>query len=71
MSDYTKPEKIKRIGKKVGYAIGSVALFAAACVVVPVVLSTATGMLYKATAPKVKDDDDWGPVIEKKEKVDE
>lgn len=75
MADYTENEKKlakrERIKKKVGYAVGSVALFAVACVTIPVALTTATGILYKATAPKAKDDDDWGPVIEKKEKVDE
>lgn len=75
MADYMENEKKlakrERIKKKVGYAVGSVILFAAACVAVPVALATATGMIYKATTPKVKDDDDWGPVIEKKEKVDE
>ena len=66
MENYKK----HKIRNKVGYVVGSIALFATACVTVPVALAAATGMLYKATAPKVKDDDDWGPVIEKKEKVD-
>ena len=74
MADYMENEeklaKRERIKKKVGYAVGSVLLFAAACVTVPVALAKATGILYKATGPKVKDDDDWGPVIEKKERVD-
>lgn len=64
--------KKRKIKSKVGYVVGSIVLFAAACVTIPVVLTTATGMLYKATTPKTKDDeDDWGPVIERKEKVDE
>lgn len=58
-------KKHERIKKKVGYAIGSLILFAAACVTVPALLATATSLLYKATTPKVKDDDDWGPVIER------
>lgn len=57
--------------KKAGYVIGSVVLLVAACVAIPVVMTAAADTLYKATVPKVKDDDDWGPVIEKKEKVDE
>ena len=63
--------KKRKVKSKVGYVVGSIALFAAACVAIPVALTIATGALYKVTAPEFKDDDDWGPVIEKKEKVDE
>lgn len=58
----------KKLKKKnpVGYILGSAALFAVACVTIPVAMSKATGILYKATNSTVKDDDDWGPVIEKK-----
>ena len=61
-------DKKHKVRNKVGYIVGSMVLFAAACMTIPAALAAATGMLYKAAAPRVKDDD-WGPVIERKDKV--
>ena len=47
----------------------SIALFVAACVAIPKVLSKATVMLYKASITSSTDDnEDWGPIIERKDK---
>lgn len=72
MENYSKKSdspKKGRIKSKAGYVIGSIALFAAACVAVPAAMAAVTGILYKASLDTAAvDDDDWGPVIEKKEK---
>lgn len=60
----------KGAGKKVvGYVLGSITTFAVACVAVPIVMTKVIGLLYKTAITTVKsDNDDWGPVIEKKDK---
>lgn len=63
-----KKEKRRKAWNTVGYMAGSVALFAAACVALPNILSNVSGALYKSSLKKANhDDDDWGPVIERKE----
>lgn len=53
------------------YVIGSLAAFAAACVAVSELMPRISGTITKAAAKRTNanrnDDDDWGPVIEKKE----
>ncbi len=68
----------KRCTKKgvFGYVIGSVALCAAAFLVIPEVLPYISGTINKRMVKKnneKKSDDDWGPVIERKtpDKIDE
>lgn len=52
---------------KVGrYTVGSVALFAIACVTLPTIISNISGALYKSSLKKANHDDDWGLVIERK-----
>lgn len=63
-----KKEKRRKVLNTVGYVVGSVALFAVACAALPSILSDVSGALYKSSLKKVNhDDDDWGPVIERKE----
>ena len=51
------------------YVLGSIVLFAVTCVTIPSAMKKATGLIYKKTMNNTKDDynNDWGPVIEKKE----
>lgn len=62
-------ERKSNAGKILGYAIGSVVLCAAACIIVPEVLPKFSGALNKKmtkTASKKHDENDWGPEIVKK-----
>lgn len=58
--------------KLVVYVVGSLALFAAACVVIPMIMPNISGKIYKESVKrsnkKAEEDDDWGPVMEKKNK---
>jgi len=63
-----KESKRRKIFNAAGYAVGSVALFSAACIALPAMLSHISGALYKSSLKKANhDDDDWGPVLERKE----
>lgn len=64
-----KTAKQHTLLSSVGYVIGSVALFTAACAVIPPLMSNISGALYKASCKGFKDvdDDDWGPVVERKD----
>lgn len=55
-------------GKKnvIEYVTGSVGLFVAACIVLPKVMTAATGMLYKFTINGPKSNNDRNPDIKKK-----
>lgn len=67
-----KKEKHRKALNAAGYVAGSIALFAVACAALPPILSNVSGALYKSSLKKANcDDDDWGPVIERKEKPDE
>ncbi len=66
-------EKKGRIQRMAGYALGSVALCAAACKVLPKIFPKATSMAYKLMyGPSdfnvYDDNDDWGPEIIRKHK---
>lgn len=54
--------------KVIYYIIGSIALFAIACLVVPKVTRKITNKAYKASVKKqnAEDEDDWGPELVKK-----
>nr|WP_303661857.1 hypothetical protein [Bacteroides intestinalis] len=63
-----KKEKRRKTVNTISYVVGSVALFAVACVTLPSILSNVSGTLYKSSLKRANhDDDDWGPVIERKE----
>lgn len=65
-------KKGSKVISTIGYVIGSLAAFAAACVAVSELMPRISGIITKAAAKRAnakQDDDDWGPVIEKK-KVD-
>lgn len=64
-----KREKHHKVLTTAGYIAGSAALFAVACATLPTILSHVSGALYKSSLKKInRDDNDWGPVIERKEK---
>lgn len=65
----TQEESMRRkIFSAAGYAAGSIALFSAACIALPAMLSHISGALYKSSLKKANhDDDDWGPILERKE----
>lgn len=64
-----KKEKQHNVLSAVGYVMGSMALFTVACVTLPTILSNVSSTLYKSSLKRANhDDDDWGPVIERKEK---
>lgn len=54
--------------KMIYYIIGSIVLFAAACLVIPKVSRKITNKAYKASVKKQneEEDDDWGPELVKK-----
>ena len=62
-------EKRSKVVPAIIYAVGSVALFAVACVAIsnylPYVSGTITKNAAKRSNSKV-DEDDWGPVVERK-----
>ncbi len=63
-----KERKRRKIFNAAGYAAGSIALFSAACIALPAMLSHISGALYKSSLKKANhDDDDWGPILERKE----
>lgn len=65
-------KKQRKVLNAVGYVAGSITLFTVACATLPSILSNVSGALYKASLKREhRDDDDWGPVIERKEKADE
>ena len=62
-------EKKKKKSKVARYVVGTIALFAATAVAVPVLLPKISGKINKSMTKRknaAHDDDDWGPVIEKK-----
>lgn len=62
-------KKGSKVISTVCYVIGSIAALAAACVVISELMPHISGTINKAAARKAnakRDDDDWGPVIEKK-----
>lgn len=66
-----KKEKKKK--SLLGYVLGSAALFGIAVVAIPKILPIISGEVNKFATQysnAQKDDDDWGPVIEKKGKVE-
>lgn len=54
--------------KVICYIIGSIVLFAVACLVIPKVTRKITNKAYKASVKKqnAEDEDDWGPEFIKK-----
>jgi len=67
-----KKEKHRKALNAAGYVAGSIALFVVACATLPSILSNISGALYKSSLKKAnRNDDDWGPVVERKEKPDE
>lgn len=59
----------KSIIRFIGYLVGSAALFAAAVAVIPELMPKVSGVINKELTKASnarKDDEDWGPVIEKK-----
>lgn len=59
----------KKKSKVAEYVVGMISLFVAAVVVVPVLLPKISGEINKSMTKRnnaARDDDDWGPVIEKK-----
>lgn len=63
-----KKKKRRKVLNAAGYVAGSIALFAVACATLPSIFSNISGALYKASLKRThRDDDDWGPVIERKE----
>ena len=65
-----KKETGVSLAKILGYTIGSAALFAAAVAALPEVMPKVSGRinkeLTKISNKKSDNDDNWGPVIEKK-----
>lgn len=62
-------KKSKRV-KVVKYAVGSVALFVVASLTIPQIMMDIAGKLNKRVTKKAnakRNEDDWGPVIEKKQ----
>lgn len=62
-------KKESKVFSTICYVIGSIAAFAVACVTVSELMPRILGTINKAAAKKANakwDDDDWGPVIEKK-----
>lgn len=62
-------EMTKKKSKIVGYIVGSIALCAATAIAVPILLPKLSGKINKDMTKRsnaAHDDDDWGPVIEKK-----
>lgn len=69
MSETEKKRSKSSAGKVFCYVVGSVALCATACVVIPMVAPYITGTINKKVnkiSNAKKSDDDWGPIIEKK-----
>lgn len=67
-----KKKKQRKVLNAAGYVAGSIALFTVACATLPSIFSKISGVLYKSSLKRThRDDDDWGPVIERKEKSDE
>lgn len=69
MSVTEKKRSKNSAGKVFCYVVGSVALCATACVVIPMVAPYITGTINKKVnkiSNAKKSDDDWGPIIEKK-----
>lgn len=55
--------------KFICYFVGSIALFAVACLVIPKITKTITNKAYKKSVEKKNvnsEDDDWGPELVKK-----
>lgn len=70
MNSTVKKEKGKSV---VGYILGSIAIGVIACLAIPKIMPYVSGFIYKKSVKKTnlkKDDDDWGPVIEKKNNND-
>lgn len=65
--EVAEKKKQRKALNVVGYAVGSVALFVVACTTLPNILSNVSGALYKSSLKKTNRDDEWGPVIERKE----
>lgn len=71
-----REQECKEFKEKLGnvflYVVGSVALTIVACATIPLIMKKVTGVVYKISQRlKVKKDeenDDWGPVMEKKKK---
>lgn len=64
-----KKEKKSKLGSVIGYVVGSAVLCMAAVIVIPEVLPYISGAINKkvaTTSNKKRENDDWGPVIEKK-----
>lgn len=62
-------KKGSKVFSTICYFIGSIAAFAVVCVAVSELMPRILGTINKAAAKKANakwDDDDWGPVIEKK-----
>ena len=63
-------KKGNKVISTICYVIGNLAAFTAACVAVSELMPRISGTITKAAAKRTnanRDDDDWGPVIEKKE----
>lgn len=60
-----KRGKIKRF---ICYSVGCLAVFVSAVAILPTLIEKTSGQMYKAELKKSNstEDDDWGPVIEKK-----
>lgn len=60
--------KMKSVMNFIGYVAGSAVLFVAAVAILPEVMPKVSGKINKelAKASNAKADDDWGPVIERK-----
>lgn len=57
-----------------GYVVGSIALCVAGFLILPPLMSYVSGALYKESLKRSNrddDDNDWGPVMERKEKTNE
>ncbi|MDD6651232.1 MAG: hypothetical protein PUE49_03430 [Eggerthellales bacterium] len=62
--------KTNKKGEALKYALGGIVLFAASVYVLPKLIAVSSGEINKLVNTYVnstRDEDDWGPVIEKKE----
>ena len=69
----SKKKNNSKAWKYAGYVVGSAALCAAACLVLPEAMMRVSGKINKQTTKLInrKKDDDWGPEIVKKEKAED
>ena len=73
MNNIKNEEKLKKKHNKknsIGYVLGSIGLLVATSVTIPVIITKVSGIMFKKTMRTSQQDDNWGPIIERKEAKD-